>query len=175
MHRRTATLEPSAAKDSRRRLRRRRLCLAPLCNLADGHKPRLPIRVVLLVDRKRVLAHLDVRPWLVVVEPSGDVAQAVAMRDDGDVLLGAGTEPVADPARTGAERFFCGGVEAGFGGPVGGEGGEVDAGVLGVGFEDFPRLSLGVVVGRGYVSIRDVGERAGLRWGMGTYRAGVAW
>ena len=54
--------------------------------------------------------------------------------------LGARAQPAADPAGAGADRGVGGGVETGFGRPVGREGGEVEPGELGVCFEHFAGL-----------------------------------
>lgn len=70
------------------------------------------------------------------------------MGDDDDVCLGARTQPLADPACACADRILCRGVETALGGPLGLEEGEVEPGVLGVGFEDFTGL-LKRRIGRG--------------------------
>ena len=181
-------LPPPILRSQRRLLRRRRLRLPLLRDRLHRHEPRVALGVVRLVRGERVLAHLDVGPRRVRVAPGGDVPEAVAVRDDDDVLLGARAQPAADPAGAGADRGVGRGVETGFGRPVGRECREVEPGVLGVRFEVFAALE--GRAGRGGLSpggwvAREGGVGAGqedvfrdLRAGSGrwgTYRAGVAW
>lgn len=62
------------------------------------------------------------------------------MRDDDDLFLWTGAQPVAVPSGAGLEGGDGGSVEALFGRPVGGEGAEVEAGELGICFEGFAGL-----------------------------------
>lgn len=62
------------------------------------------------------------------------------MRDDDDLFLWTGAQPTAVPSGPSLQGGDGGRVEALFGGPVGGEGAEVEAGELGICFEGFAGL-----------------------------------
>ena len=147
-------------------LRRRRLVRSLLRHLSHRHHPRLAPLILLLLNLKRIHPHLRVRPRTVRVEALDDVAQDIAVRNDDDVALGAGAEPAPDPARALLEGGDGAGVEPGFGEPVGGEEGEVEAGVFGVGFEVCLGLEETCVVS----SANGCEGRRG--W---THGAGIAW